>query len=372
MKAKIFIIFLSLMVVSCGAGDKQARLEKLRKEHDEISEKIKKLEDEIKAGKKDLIDSNSLIQVGITEIKPQVFNHFIEVQGKLDGDENVSVSPKMGGVVTSKYADVGALVHKNQVLAQLDDAAFQTQVKELKTSLDFATDNYNKQKTLWDQKIGSEMQYLQAKNAKEALEKKLASLNEQIDMLKIKSPINGTIAEAGIRVGQMVSPGMSIVYRIVNFSSLKVVAEVAEAYASKINNGDVVAVNFPDINYTINAKVTFASEYINPINRTFTIEIHFASIDKQLKANMIAVIKINDYHATDAIVLPVNVVITENGKSYVFAAEKLNNQWITKKHYIQLGQTYNGLAEVTNGLKAGDKIISVGYQKVEEGKEIKF
>jgi membrane fusion protein, multidrug efflux system len=369
MKAKTIVILICLAIVSCNGGNKQAKLEKLRQQHDKIADQIRTLEEQIKAEKGNKIDSSKVTEVSVTEMKEQPFNHYVEVQGKLDGDENVGISVKMAGEVVAKYADVGVAVHKNQVLAQLDDGIYQKQIKEVKNSLDFATDTYNKQKSLWDQKIGSEMQYLQAKNAKESLEKRMASLEEQVDMLKIKSPINGTIAECSVKVGQLVSPAPNlVVFRVVNFSSLKVVAEVAEAYASKISKGDLVTVFFPDINYTLTSRVTFASDYISPVNRTFVIELRMPSKEKSIKANMVCVLKINDYSSSKAFSLPINVVLNENNHKFVFVAENK----IAKKRFVTLGQTYNGMVEITDGLKSGDKVITSGYQKVEEGKSILF
>jgi membrane fusion protein, multidrug efflux system len=372
MKTKAIIILLAVFVAACGGGDKQAKLAKLKKEREALNEKITVLENEI-AGNKKGIDSSRIILVSVIDIQAQVFNHFVEVQGRLDGDENIAVTPKMAGVVLQKFADVGANVTKGQVLAQLDDAAIQEQIQGVQAQVNLARETYTKQKALWDQNIGSEIAYLQAKTGKESAEKNLNALLEQAEMYKIKAPISGTIAEASFKVGQMVSPQLPTpAYRIVSFKNLKVVAEVAEAYASKIQKGDKVSIFFPDLNREILANVTFASEYINPVNRTFIVEVRLPIVDNNLKANMIAVLKINDYKASNATAIPINYVLNDNKGAYVYVASVSGNNKISTKRYVKLGMVYNGIVEIKDGLKTGDNLISGGYQSVEEGTPIAF
>jgi membrane fusion protein (multidrug efflux system) len=190
-------------------------------------------------------------------------------------------------------------------------------------------------------------------------------------MTRIKSPISGNVEESVVKIGQAVSPTVPA-FRVVNFSNLKVSADVAEAYTSKINTSDDVIVYFPDNKQEINAKVTFCSKYINPTNRTFNIEARLAKITGDLKANMVSVLKINDYHKTEAVVLPINVIQTDNKVKYVLIAEQQNNQYVARKQAMQTGQMYNGLAEVTEGLKLGQKVITSGYMSLNEGQIIRF
>ena len=244
-------------------------------------------------------------------------------------------------------------------------------LEELKTQIDFASNIYNKQKSLWDQKIGSEVQYLTAKNNKESLENKLKTLQEQINMMKITSPIDGTIEEMPIKIGQSMAPGIPA-FRVVNFSKVKIMAEVAEAYSAKVSKGDSVLVSFPDINLEIKDKISFASKYINPINRTFSIEIKFNSGKNPIRANMVTVIKIADYNSPNAIIIPVNLVQSDNTGSYVYVSETINGKLVAKKRMVKQGMNYNGIVEILDGLKVGDKIITTGYQDLEEGQTIKI
>ncbi len=370
MRTKVFALIALSMLMACGVN-KQAKLEKLKKQHDAIAQKIEKLEKEIAANSDSIAKDNTGVFVSIEDIQLQPFNHYIEVQGKLDGDENLSVYPESMGVVTSVSVHVGEHVNAGQTMARINDAAYQEQLKSLQTNYELAAETYKKQENLWKQQIGSEMQYLQAKATKEGLESQIASIQKQIDMARIKSPISGTVEESMVKVGQAVSPSFPA-FRVVNFSSLKVSADVAEAYTSKVNVGDDVVVYFPDIKQEINAKVTFCSKFINTTNRTFSVEAKLKTVTGNLKANMIAVVKINDYSVQKAIVLPLNLVQTDNKGNFVLVAKQENNQYIARKKPMQTGQQYNGLAEVTGGLEPGEKVITSGYMSLNEGQIIRF
>jgi membrane fusion protein (multidrug efflux system) len=370
MKTKVIALIALSMLVACGS-DKQAQLEKLKKQHDEISQKIEKLEKEIAASSDSTAKDNTGVFVSVEDIQFKPFNHYVEVQGKLDGDENLAIYPESMGVLTAVNVHVGDHVNAGQTLAHINDAAFQEQLKSLQTNYDLASATYKKQENLWNQHIGSEMQYLQAKATKESLESQIAAINKQIDMTRVKSPIDGNIEESMVKVGQAVSPSLPA-FRVVNFSSLKVTADVAEAYTSKINIGDDVVVYFPDIKQEINAKITFCSKYINTTNRTFSVEAKLKTVTGNLKANMVAVVKINDYSTQKAIVLPINVIQSDNKGNYVLVAKQENNQFIARKQAMETGQQYNGLAEVTKGLEPGTKVITSGYMNLNDGQIIRF
>ena len=306
-------------------------------------------------------------------VSSNVFDHFIRVQGKLDGDQNAAVFAEAPGTVSSKFADVGQKVVKGQVLAQIDDQQYRSQMQGLETQYKFATDLYDKQKRLWDQKIGSEVQYLQSKTNKESLEKQISSLKQQVDKFKIKSPIDGTIEECNIKVGGVVSPDPRLAaYRVLAFKNLKVSAEVSEAYSAKVQVGDKLIVLFPDINKQYSTKVDFVSKYINPTNRTFIIETKLLDGISDLKANMIAIIQINDYHSESAIQVPMNVIQTDLEGSYVYVVRSKAKYNAAFKQPVILGISYNGVAEVLNGLAIGDKVISVGYQELVDGEYVRF
>lgn len=371
---KLTIAFLTLitLISSCG-GDKQAQLSKLKEQQTLIADKIKTLEGELRSEKKDSVNPENLKFVGVTEVKSTPFDHYIRVQGKLDGDLNAAVFAEAPGTITAKYADVGQKVVAGQILAQIDDQQYLSQMEGLEAQYKFAKDLFDKQQNLWDQKIGSEVQYLQAKTNKESLERQIASLKQQIEKFKIKSPISGTIAECNIKVGGVVSPDpRSAAYRVVAFKDLKVTAEVSEAYSSRVQVGDKLLILFPDINQQIETRVDFVSQYINPVNRTFIIETKLKDGIQKLKANMLAIVQINDYHSDNAIQVPMNVIQTDPDGSYVYVIHPKGNYNAAVKQPVEIGNSYNGIAEILHGLKPGDKVISIGYQELVNGELVRF
>jgi membrane fusion protein, multidrug efflux system len=365
-------IVVLLIMYSCN-GNRQAQLLKLKEEQSAITDKIKNLETELKSTPTGGLNPEKFKFVGLSEVKATPFDHFIKVQGKLDGDKNASVFAEAPGTISAKYADVGQTVRKGQVLAQIDDQQYRSQLEGLETQYKFASDLYEKQKRLWDQKIGSEVQFLQSKTNKESLDRQISSLKQQVDKFRIKSPIDGKIEECNIKAGSVVSPDPRLaVYRVVAFKDLNVTAEVSEAYSSKVSVGDKLVVNFPDINRQVETKVSFVSNYINPVNRTFLIETRILDGIPDLKANMIAIVQINDYHSDNSILVPMNVIQADQTGSYVYVIRPKDNFSAAVKQPVLLGSSYNGVAEIVKGLAVGDKIISVGYQELIDGEYVRF
>jgi membrane fusion protein (multidrug efflux system) len=373
-----------LLVISCGnpgtdSNNKKidSKKEALKKQIDSKKEKISKLQSEVAdlqsklSNLGDTVNLDDIKLVSIQELKTEPFLHYIEVQGSLDGDDNAAVYPEAPGAIESITITVGQHVSKGQIMAKMNDAAVVEQIKGLEASYELTSTMYEKQKSLWDQKIGSEVQYLQAKNAKESLESQLAAVKKQLDMMHIKSPINGIVEENNLKIGQMASPQYPA-FRVVSFGKLKVVTDVAEAYASKIKVGDDIIVFLPDIKKEYKAKVTFASNYINQTNRTFRVEANLYESDNNMKANMVAIVKINDYKNEAAYVLPVSYVQKDQNGDYVYIAKQNGSDLIATKSRVTTGQIYNGLAEITNGLKEGDKLINSGYFEIEEGEKVRM
>ncbi len=366
-KSILFLLMVVLAVACNKPADKKTELAKLKKERDQLSAQIKNLETELQ-----LSDTNKVSKVtsvSVTEAKVAEFSHFLEVQGKVDGEDNIAVSAQMAGAITSVFVKEGDQVRKGQVLAQIDNSIIQQQIASTKQQLDFATNLYMKQKALWDQQIGSEVQYLTAKNNKENLEKAIATLNDQLEMTRIKSPINGSVEEVNLKVGQMASPGLPAV-RVVNFASVKVVAEIAEAYAPKVKPGNKVIVFFPDFNTEVVSQIRFTSKYINPINRTFISEVRLGPSKVEYRANMMAVVKINDYHNPSAFALPITLIRDSQSGKFIYVAKEENGRLVARRLIITVGSTYNGLAEITTGITTGDKIITTGFNSLIDGELI--
>jgi RND family efflux transporter MFP subunit len=371
---KLILVFtgIALAVLSCG-GDKKTELAKLKKEQAALDEKIRDLEKSKDPAAIDPFDPGKFRLVGTTDVKANPFDHYIRVQGKLDGDQNAEVYADVPGTVSFKYADVGQNVTRGQVLAQIDDRQYRSQLESLETQYKLASDLFEKQKRLWDQKIGSEVQYLQSKTAKESLDQQISSLKDQIEKFKIKSPVDGTIEECNIKTGSVVSPDpRSPAYRVVALRSLKVTAEVSEAYAARVQVGDKIKVIFPDINRQEDAKVGFVSRYISPVNRTFLIESRIANRFPEMKANMIAIVQINDYHSENSIQIPMNIIQTDDKGSYVYVVRKKDEYHGAFKQPVVIGNTYNGIAEILDGLAVNDKVITSGFQELIDGEYIRY
>jgi membrane fusion protein (multidrug efflux system) len=358
---------ISILLIACkGNGDdKKAQLETLKGQIADLKTKADKLEAEIAATDTTKRDEK-VKTVSVTAVAAQPFTSYIEVQGKVDADENVTLSPEMGGVVTKVNVKAGDEVSKGQILLELDSKLIQQGMAELQTGLDMSTTMYNKQKSLWDQKIGTEVQYISAKSQKEGLERKMATMQQQLDMSRVKSPINGTVDEVYLKLGQMAAPGFPAV-RVVNFANLKVKAEVPESYASRVKKGNPAVVLFPDINDSVSAEVSFSAKVIGALNRTFNVEVALDN-KKDYHPNMIAVLKIVDYSNKNSIVVPEGTLQHTEEGYYVY----IDNAGKAKKVRVTIGHEYSGKAEITSGLKEGDKLVTIGYQDLNEGESLKY
>lgn len=369
----IFTLTVIIGLTSCGGSTDKNELAKLKKQQAILAEKIKSLEKADDPPGETRLDSLKFRFVGISQVAPEVFDHYIRVQGKLDGDQNASVFAEAPGTITARYADVGQNVSRGQVLAQIDDQQYRKQLESLETQYKLSSELFEKQRRLWEQKIGSEVQYLQSKAAKESLEQQISGLKQQIEKFRIKSPIEGTVEECNIKVGSSVTPDpRAVVYRVVAFRNLKVTAEVSEAYASRVKTGDKLKILFPDLGRQIDARADFVSNYIDPVNRTFIIESRIKERFPEMKANMIAIIQINDYHSDHSIKVPMNVVQTDQNGSYVYVVRNKDNYHGAFKQPVTIGNTYNGVAEITHGLAVNDKVITTGFQELIDGEYIRY
>jgi RND family efflux transporter MFP subunit len=377
MKKQHIVLMLFMLAVGC-TPHKETKLEKdkakladLKKQDGDLRDKIQTLEDTIKAeGGKEI----KTIKVSVQTIAVQPFRHYVEVQATVYGQDNINVNAQTPGVVKSILVTEGDKVTKGQVLATLDDAVIQQNILELQTNLDLTKTLYEKQKGLWDQKVGTEVQYLSAKSNYEAMEKRLAGVQQQAAMAQIKSPIDGTVDAISIKVGQSVAPGLPTI-QVVNNDLLKVRGYVTEAYISDIHLGDSLNVGFPDLPNTavnpptpreIKSVASYVSSAIDPVNRTFTVEVKLPQ-DASFHPNMIAMLKIIDYTNPSAVVIPINIVQNDPTGSFVFVAVNENGTMVARKTLVEVGKIYAGNAEITSGLKPGDQIITVGYDDLNNG-----
>lgn len=371
MKKQLINLSILTVIILAACGQKPDNLQKKKAELAELKASLTTLEDKIKTVEAEIskLDtsnkSSDNLEIKTLDITAQNFKTYIEVQGRIDAEENVSLSTQAPGVITKIHVKPGDMVSKGQVLAETDASATLMQISDLETSLNLAKQAFQKQENLWKQNIGTEMQYLQAKTNKESLEKKISTMGEQVRMSKIISPISGTVDAVNIKIAQMVSPGMNAI-TIVNYNNLKVKAELAESYSSRIKSGNTTMIYFPDINDSILAKVNYSSRAINPMTRTFSVEILLPNSNKY-HPNMVAKLKINDYISSKpVIVVPVKFIQKGPGESFVL----VENDGVVHKKVITINKEYNGLAEIASGLSEGDKLIVEGYDLVNEGEKV--
>lgn len=371
------LILPALLVAACGGEakkegveGKREQLAELKKQQIEVAANIRALESELAKTDPQAAEAAKVKTVSVTALTPQTFEHFVEVQGTVDAKNNVQVSPKSGGQVTAVYVKEGDNVGVGTVLAKVDDAILRESVEELKTQLSLATTTFEKQANLWKQQIGTELQYLQAKNNKEGLEKRLATLNTQLSQSRITSPIAGVVDQVNVKVGETAMPGMGIA-RVVNLSSLKVVAKVADTYSGTVKKGSQVLIKFPDTNKEYRARVNFVGATVDPLSRTFTIEAPLPGT-RELKPNQLAQVQINDIRKPNALVINQNLVQNTDRGQIVYVAEMEGNKQVARAKTVKTGLSYNGQVEITEGLQAGDKLVTEGYQELVDGQPISF
>lgn len=355
------VALMALAACNSKPKDDKAELAALKKQQSEIAGKIAALEAKNGGGQ----DSSKVTDVNLYEVKPGSFTNYIEIQGRIDAQDNVIAYSQSPGTITNIYVKAGDRVSRGQVLVQLDDNVLKQNIAQVATQVDLNKTLYQRQKNLWDQKIGTEVQYLQSKTALEGSQKQLASLKEQAAMYSIKSPINGTIDQMDLKLGQMAQPGQTGI-RIVNADVLKVKADVPESYAGRVNQGDIVKVMVPDAADSLNAKVTFAAKVIDPGSRSFGIEVKLP-VRSTLRPNMTATLKIADYTNKTALVIPFKAIQKSEQGDYVF----VNENGVAKQKGIKIGRTYGGSAEILSGIAAGDKLITDGANDIEDGDRVK-
>lgn len=367
---KISILLTGALLIfgGCRPGNNQSELEKLIQQRDALNEQIQQLQAQQNPGSKTEIQKDP-VPVQISQVEPQEFRHFITVQGTVESESNILVSPQSPGLVKSIHVETGDRVKKGQLLAELDASVIQRSIEEVKNGLELARTVYERRARLWEKNIGSEIEYLQAKNNKEGLEKKLQTLQEQYQMTLITAPITGTIDEVLIKEGEMAAGGYGA-FRIVQLSRLKITASLAENYISHIRQNDTARITIPVAGIEFEQRIHAVSQVIDPNNRTFQIEIRVPREIQNLKPNMLAVVTINDYTNPEALVVPRNIIQKTGENDFLFIAESLNGRMIARKRVVATGEDYNNLVEVTDGLVPGDQIIVFGYQNLGDGQII--
>ncbi|MEM7484359.1 MAG: efflux RND transporter periplasmic adaptor subunit [Bacteroidota bacterium] len=387
MKKIIYLVLAIVFLSSCGGGDKTSvesviagnDLATMRTKRSEISEQQKVLENQIRSLDSVIatLDVNEKLPLVTTiDVKAEKFDHYLELQGDVMTKQNVLIYPEISGTLNRVYVKEGQKVSKGQLLASIDDGGLSSQLAQMKTQSELAKTTFERQKRLWEQNIGSEIQYLQAKTTYEAQESAVKQMQSQVSKSNIRAPFSGIIDDVIKDQGTVVAPGPgSEVFRIVNLSNMYIEVEVPESHLPNVTPGKNVNVYFPVLGDSITTKVRQTGNFINPSNRSFTAEIPVPSSDGKVKPNLTARVMINDYTNENAILIPQSIV-SENaeGEQYVYVVEgdSISTDAVAKKTIITTGKTQGDFVEVLSGIDSGDGIIDEGARSVKEGQKVKI
>jgi membrane fusion protein (multidrug efflux system) len=379
------ILTVVLLLAACG-GNKEQSVEEviasqdltimkstkdnLETQKQTLSDQIVQLEEEIKK----LSPESKVPLITYQKLEAKVFNHYLELQGNVSTKKNIVLYPEYGGILTNVYVKAGQNVSKGQTLARISDGGLSQQLAQMEIQTSLAKTSFERQKSLWDQNIGTEMQYLQSKSTYEAQQKAVSQMEVQLSKTVIRAPFSGVIDDVITEQGSMVNPGQTQIMRIINLRDMYIETDVPERHIKTITRNKTAEVEFPIIGKTIKTKVRQVGNFINPANRTFKVEIAVPSNDKSIKPNLTARVKINDYTSKEAILIPQSIVSEDaKGKQYVYMmTDKKETRGVAKKVFIETGLTDGDLIEIVKGLSSGDDIIIEGARSIREGQTVKF
>ncbi len=382
----ISLIIIALLLASCGGEAKKNSVEKvlesnnletirqkraeLVNEQEMTHAKIKQLDAAI--SKLDTVKHIPLITTFLA--KQEVFKHVLEIQGNVTTKNLLVITPEYNGILTQVYVKEGQRVNKGQLLAKIDDGGLSQQLAQLQIQSDLAKTTFERQKRLWEQNIGSEIQYLQSKSNYEAQQETVNQLKKQIAKTRVTAPFSGTIDDVITEQGSVVAAGQTPLMRLVNLNDMYIETSVPESYISDVTKGKNVVVEFPILGETVETKVRQASDFINPDNRTFKIEVGIPNKNKNIKPNLTAKLKINDYTNNEAILVPLSIISENaNGEQYVYTIKNKNgnNEGVANRIIVKTGKTQGDVIEILDGVNNGTEIIKEGARSVKDGQTVK-
>lgn len=387
MKYFYTILVIAFLFISCGGNDTNQSLETILDAGD-ISA-IKSKREEIATNQRELVAQLQLIDEKIAELQPNkkvplttiitakedIFKHYIDLQGNVTTKSNLVIFPEYAGILKEVNVVEGQSVKKGQVLARIDDGGLSQQLAQLSIQLELAKTTFERQERLWNQKIGSEMQYLQAKSSYQAQQRAIVQLEEQVAKTLVKAPFSGTIDDVMTHQGSVVSPGQSQLMRIINLNNMYIETDVPESYITTVTKNKKVLIEFPVLGATIESEIRQAGSFINPANRTFKIEVAVPNKDNTIKPNLTAKLRINDYVNSNAILIPQSI-ISENskGQQYVYVVQDRNesNQGTAHRVIIETGLIQGDFIEVLSGISVGDEIIKEGARSIKDAQTVKI
>jgi len=384
MKKITLLVILAILLTSCSNSEKsiediletrdakviQEKKDDLVAQLQELSSTIKRIDDTLKV----LSPDRNIPLVTEYVIQNEEFNHYVEFQGSVETKENLVITPEFNGILERVYVKEGDVVKKGQLLAKIDDGGLAQQLAQLKIQADLAKTTYQRQKRLWDQNIGSEIEYLNTKSSYESIQESVNQIEKQLSKTSIRAPFDGNIDDVITEQGNVVNAGVSPILRIVNLSNMYISVDVPETFLTSIVPGKDVEIYLPVLGRTVASKVRQTGSFINRSNRTFKIEIEVPNTDKIIKPNITARVKINDYISENAILIPQSI-ISENaqGQQYVYTlVEGENNSTKVQQTIIKTGKTQEDIIEVTEGLEPNMRLVKEGARSVKNGQVVRI
>ena len=379
----LFIV--TILLTSCGDGKKQSvekiletnNLETIRLKRGEIVAQQQEIVEQLKQldAKIAVLDTTKKVPLITTfTAKESIFNHYLELQGSVNTKKNLVIFPEYNGILSKVYVTEGQRVSKGQSLARIDDGGLSQQLAQLQIQESLAKTTFERQERLWNQKIGSEIQYLQAKSTYEAQTQAVNQLKQQIGKTIVRAPFSGTIDDIITEQGSVVGAGQSQLMRIVNLDNMYIETDVPERHIANVTKNKNVEVEFPILGKKIDAKVRQAGNFINPANRTFKVEVAVPNKDRSIKPNLTAKLKINDYTNETALLIPQSIISENaNGEQYIYVVKNKNgnNEGVAERIIIKTGKTQGDVIEVLNGIDNGAEIIQEGARTVKNGQTVK-
>jgi membrane fusion protein (multidrug efflux system) len=383
---KFYISILVLLIISCNSSGssnitsliENGDIEELKKRKKEYVDTMNTMQvelNEINDGIAFLDENEKLTLVSSYEIKEKVFNSYIEAQANLKTRKNILILPEFQGTLEQIYVNEGQNVKKGTLLAEINDSGLKEQLEQLTIQANFAKENFERTERLWNNNIGSEIQFLKSKTDFESSQKMVEQMKDRLAKTKVYAPFDGEVDEIISNQGSNLIPGVSQILRLVNLDKIYAEASVSEKYISFIEEGTEVIVQVPLLGKDIKSKIIQTGNFINPNNRTFRVEVPVENIDNKIKQNLDAKIKINIYSKKDAVIIPLKIVREDaSGKNFVYVMNQDVKQgvYITDKTFISLGNKNNTDIEVTEGLKIGDMLVLEGASIVEDSQRVKL
>lgn len=371
-KNTLYLLLAALLLASC--GEEKSDLEVLKKEHSELKKEYDAIGKELAKLEQKMADMDTTRKLTLVTTLPAMqrdFEHYFEVQGVVESDQNITMFPEMGGTITNITVREGQSVRKGQLLVSMDADVLIQNIKEVQSALELANTVYERQNRLWAQKIGSEMQYLEAKNRKESLETSLKGLEAQLAKMRVRAPFSGVVDEIFPKVGELTAPQTPLL-RLINMEKMYINADISETYVGKISEGTKVKVEFPGMNELIDAQIKLVGNYIDPNNRSFRVQVELQGMENQMKPNQLVFLHIKDFDMKDGIVLP-NRVIQQgpDGKDFVYLADSNAGETQVRKVFVETGLNYKNETLVLEGVGVDAHIVDKGGRSIQDDQTVR-